>query len=338
MDLMWPARSPWNWLARLTRGHGTRPVRKRLGLEILEDRLAPAVTVLPPVDEDSARPAPATVGAILGTSFSDVDGDGGGLAVVAATGSGVWQFSLDDRTWTSMANLEPARALLLDESDQIRFVPAADWNGVAELTFHGWDRSAGLAGERADASTTGGATPFSEATGSATVSVTPSNDRPVLRTAATPVLPSLPAGAANPAGALVSSLLGGASDPDGDALGVALTALGAGGAWQFSLDGVSWNSTGAVSARNALLLPPTARLRLLPAEDFRGVTTFAFKAWDQTSGPGPRANTTDPAVKAFSTESETGFVSVGNQAPVLKPGSPVLPGGVEDSPAAFRVA
>src|SRR3569832_1393286 len=95
------------------------------------------------------------------------------------------------------------------------------------------------------------------------------NPAPVLDTGANPSFTPLLEGAANPAGDTVSSLLAGASDADGDALGIAITAVnGSLGTWQFSTDdGATWHTVLADlinSGTNALalLLGSSAKVRL----------------------------------------------------------------------------
>ena len=69
-------------------------------------------------------------------------------------------------------------ARLLNTSAKIRFVPNADWNGNATITYRTWNGTTGTNGGTADASSGGGA--FSASTATATVTVTAVNDALVL--------------------------------------------------------------------------------------------------------------------------------------------------------------
>lgn len=126
----------------------------------------------------------------------------------------------------------------------------------------------------------------------------------------------------------VAQLLGAnGSDPDGDLLGIAITAgtVTSAGTWQYSLDdGQTWLSPGPVSETNALLLGPTARLRFLPAPRVGGRATLTYRAWDQTNGSS--GSTTDLTASgatgfasAFSAASRTATQT--NVAPQLSSGN-----------------
>ncbi|HIJ79373.1 MAG: hypothetical protein OEY01_10465, partial [Desulfobulbaceae bacterium] len=85
----------------------------------------------------------------------------------------------------------------------IRFVPNADYNGTATLTFRAWDQSDGFTNDTSgiDVSVNGGSTAYSTASESLSITVTPVNDAPVLTTSAvlnytendiaTPIAPSI---------------------------------------------------------------------------------------------------------------------------------------------------
>jgi len=62
------------------------------------------------------------------------------LAGIAITGNaatsaqGVWQYSIDDgATWTAIAGVSDSNALVLKDTDQLRFLPnALNYNGPAD--------------------------------------------------------------------------------------------------------------------------------------------------------------------------------------------------------------
>jgi hypothetical protein len=187
------------------------------------------------------------------------------------------------------------------------------------------------------------------ATKAVAVGVTNVNDAPVLNTNFTPA-PALSIAANAPApvgaaGVLVSSLLGGVSDPDAGALrgmavvGTNTTVGGASGTLFFSLNGgSSWTSfgstsstAGVVSEAAALLLPSDANARLYfqPASGSTAATLtdlLTFRAWDQTSpanAAGTKVNiTATGATTAYSTASDTVALTVSavsGTPPVLQP-------------------
>ena len=97
------------------------------------------------------------------------------------TGNGSWQFSTDGGvSWTTFAAVSTSSARLLRDVDKVRYLPQADFNGAATITYHAWDQTTGSAGGTADLSTTGGATAFSTAADTASITVNPVNDAPVL--------------------------------------------------------------------------------------------------------------------------------------------------------------
>jgi len=166
---------------------------------------APTLTgggALPAVNEDTASPAGAAINT-LGIAAGDVDGT---VAVYAVVGNaanpatqGVWQYSTNGgANWFAIgAVADGPTALALSHFSLLRFVPAADFNGVpGALTIRALDNtytagqsSTGPTENRitVDTTTTGGATPISAATAAITTSITPVNDAPVLTaTAADP--------------------------------------------------------------------------------------------------------------------------------------------------------
>jgi hypothetical protein len=122
--------------------------------------------------------------------------------------------------------------------------------------------------------------------------------------------------AASISGTLASSIVtaSGSTDANGDALGIAVTAVDtANGQWQYSTDGGSnWLSLAGVTATAARLLGPAHLIRFVPNANFNSAiatTTASFKTWDQTSGTaGSTGDTT--AGDAYSTAAATATQSV----------------------------
>jgi len=157
------------------------------------------------------------------------------------------------------------------------------------------------------------------------VDVTAVNDAPTLADTAL-ALGGVAINAATPTGAvgtLVSTLVGGITDPDSGAVkGVAISATDTShGSWYYSTDGgATWSGIGAVTDTSALLLASDANTRVYfkPATDYAGTVTngLTLRAWDQTSGvAGGKVDTsTNGGATAFSTATDTVSVTV---APAL---------------------
>jgi hypothetical protein len=308
--------------------------------------LSPSLTS---IAEDTARPAGDAVASLLGDVTDPDTGALKGAAVVGLTGttSGFWQYSLNGgKTWKPLGDASLDEALLLRDTDKVRFVPGASFNGVVSLTFAAWDRTRGSAGGRADLalpSTTGGDRPFSTAVGTATLTVQPVHDAPVLNSRLHPTLPPVLPGATDPAGDTVASLLNGmVTDVDAGALqGIAVTSAPVtGGTWQLRLLGAAtWTDVGAVSATSALLLRPEDSIRFLPAAGFSGTVTLGYRAWDQTAGTDgtkvvPGASTAFSKVSALATLTVTAQPLLSTAVRPALP--PVLPGATD--PAGVSVA
>jgi ELWxxDGT repeat protein len=157
------------------------------------------------------------------------------------------------------------------------------------------------------------------------------NLAPVLNASGTASFGTVVEDATNPPGVLVSSILQGrASDPNGDALGIAIVGLGnpGKGKYQYSLNaGQTWTTMpSTLSETSALLLPPSAKVRFVPNANFNGVVKFWYRAWDQHDG---QAGSTFNVVgkqggagtvsAAFAVAQET--IQAVNDAPVINPGS-----------------
>ncbi len=308
---------------------------------VLDDSGAMTLTT---IDEDQITSVGDTVASIIasagGDRITDVNpGAVEGIALVATdNGNGSWQFSLDGGTnWSSVPSVSDTSALLLRDSDLLRFVPDTENGTTPTVTFRAWDQASGTAGTTVDASENGGATPFSTATETASMTVTDVNDAPVLDVTESPQLDGQYEDAPAPAGAvgtLITSLVDFASpsgqvdnvtDVDiGAVLGIAVTAADTtNGTWFYSIDnGANWNALGAVSDGSARLLAADTNTRLYfqPVADFNGqvASAITFRAWDQTSGAnGALADTTvNGTTTAFSTDSDTASLLV-NDAPVL---------------------
>ena len=161
-----------------------------------------------------------------------------------------------------------------------------------------------------------------------------SNNAPILINSVDPTLGTVLEGAANPTGVSVASMLvdGSITDPDGSAVeAIAITGLNTTlGSWQYSLNGgnhwLTIDASGINSQGNelALLLGPTAQLRMIPFGDLNGTLSDAitFRAWDQTSG------TQGQFVVITSTGGTSAFSDASDIASMIV-------AGVNDSPTFF---
>lgn len=254
------------------------------------------------VNEDASAPGGATVSTLFSGQFSDaLDNQnafaGGsspnafaGIAIVnnAETTQGSWQW-LNGGVWTDIASGNiAATALLLAGSTQLRFLPAANFNGaVPALTVRLVDDSGGAltSGNTVNLSvggSTGGTTRYSAATATVDTSINAVNDAPnVINGAAVTLTPAINEDNFAPAGQTINALfLSHFSDADDTVgvpsvdgfSGVAITAnaaTAAQGVWQYFTGGV-WTDLPAVTAGTAFLIAAADSLRFVPALNFNG--------------------------------------------------------------------
>jgi hypothetical protein len=330
--------------------------------------------VLTAENEDAGAPVGTPVSALVdfastpGGLDNVTDADANAQLGIAVTGAdtthGSWFYSTDGgANWNALGAVSDAAARLLaaDATDRLYFQPNADFNGTiaAAITFRAWDQtSSGGDGDAAPAVPSGGTTAFSNTTDTASLTILPVNDAPVLDAGKSPALTAENEDMPTPTGAVgtpVSALVDFASAPggldnvsDADAgaqLGIAVTGADVShGSWFYSTNGASWTPLGAVSNTSALLLTadPTDRLYFQPNTDFNGsiAAAITFRAWDRTSGSiGAFADTTTSGgTTAFSNTTDTASLTINpvNDAPVLDPGkSPVLTAENEDDGAPF---
>ena len=177
------------------------------------------------IAEDNSTNSGTLVSALTSGWISDVDDAAlSGIAVTAVDNTnGSWQYSLNSgSSWSNFGSptTSSARLLASDASTLIRFVPNADYNGNASITFRAWDHTGGSIGATADTTINGGASAFSINTANSTITVTAVNDAPLLdssgamtlttitedQTRPTPAIPSPPSSPAPAATALPTSI------------------------------------------------------------------------------------------------------------------------------------
>ncbi|MDB5905884.1 MAG: Laminin subdomain protein 2 domain protein, partial [Betaproteobacteria bacterium] len=276
------------------------PVARTLTLDVTAVNDAPVVAGTNDMAGINRNPVsnPGTLVADL-VSGHVSDSDAASLNGIAVTGvdntNGAWQYSTDGgSTWSAFGapGAATARLLAADVATFVRFVPNANFSGTVAngLTYKAWDETVGVVGGTGDTTASGGASAFSAAAVSASITVTASNTAPSL-TGSNNLAPVNEDAAAN-GGTLVSALIAGfASDADPGALtGIAVTAVdNTNGAWQYSLDsGGSWSAFGTPAASSARLLAADAStyVRFVPNADWNGTVNggITFSAWDRSTG------------------------------------------------------
>ncbi|MGB8687886.1 MAG: esterase-like activity of phytase family protein, partial [Microcoleus sp.] len=143
-------------------------------------------------DVPSASNTGTLVSALIAGAVTDPDtSDTQGIAVTATDNTnGSWEYSTDSgATWTAFGTPSTAAARLLAGNASIRFVPNADYNGSADITYQAWDGTTtnsgttttftnGGTGDISTASSIGGLAAFSTASETATITVNSVNDAP----------------------------------------------------------------------------------------------------------------------------------------------------------------
>ena len=277
-----------------------------------------AVVAVAGTNENTTSAGTAIATLLAAAGRADVDaGALAGLAVVATTGRGGWQYSTDGVAWTAVGSVSSANALLLGAGSQLRYVPDNDNGETATVGFVAWDQTSGTASSAttpryAAAGPGGGGSAFSSQSATAAIVVTAVNDAPVLDAAAARCWPRRPRTAArrsarsaprSPRWSTSRRRAGGVdnvTDVDtGALLGIAVTAADtANGSWFYTIDsGANWSRAGRRSATAApgCSLPTAAtRIYSSPIADCNGTLASAitFRAWDRSSGSnGALANT-----------------------------------------------
>jgi hypothetical protein len=286
---------------------------------------APVLTGADPlasIAEDASGNSGTSVSSLIAGHMTDADaGAVAGIAVTAVDGTnGTWQYSTDaGANWSNFGAPTDASARLLaaDANTYVRFVPNPDWSGTvaAGLTFRGWDRTAGIAGDTADASANGGNTAFSAASATSGITVIAVNDAP--------------AGASNTVTTVESSAFVfsagdfGFTDADGNALAaVKIASLPTAGT--LTDNGIAVTAGQFVSAADLT----AGLLRFTPAAGASGApyASFTFQVQDDGGSANGGADL-DPVARTMTVN-----VAPVNNAPVLS-GANDLGTIVEDSAA-----
>lgn len=126
-----------------------------------------------------SSPSYSILSRLLNSNVSDADSSAlKGIAIVEAppVTAGTWWYQLSGTTnWIIVHGVSPSSALLLPSSALLQFRPVAGFVGTAQLRFHAWDQSSGLAGGRfslISPRSSGGTMAFSVGVGIAELQVT----------------------------------------------------------------------------------------------------------------------------------------------------------------------
>jgi hypothetical protein len=279
---------------------------------------AGAIT-LPAIAENAPSKAVSVATLLKDAQATDVDrGEALGLALTSASGPGFWQYELPRGVWQNMpASLSAAAVLLLPSAALLRFNPAVNQSGSATLSWEAWDGTQGTAGETFALPTgNGGASAFSTASATATLTIKSSPQPPAWTAGSVALLPVRPTDI--PPGETVASIFGSVYADANPTVGIAITGVkGVGfGQWQYSTDGKSWTNVPSVSANQALLLTSSDFLRFLPNDKGLGTATLTAYAWD--GGGTGNAPVTRVRVQGSNFSSKTLIATcLVNDAPIL---------------------
>ena len=180
----------WGFSDQSTVGGTSAPAVENIQVDITRVNDAPVVNdsgvlQLTGITEDDLNNNGNTVAEILDSDTSvdpitDVDGDPEGIAITNFTGNGTWQFDTGTG-WTDVGSVSATNALLLGESDRLRYVPDGENGETATIVFQAWDQTdGGVSGTKVDPSVSGGTTAFSDQVEAATIMVSDVNDAPTV--------------------------------------------------------------------------------------------------------------------------------------------------------------
>ena len=258
----------------------------------VNDRPIVADAMLLPIAEDSLNPPGASLLALYGSTFVDIDTTANftGMMIVgnsATASEGIWEYSVDGTNWLAVGSVTATQGLVLDRYSLVRFTPAANYSGnPGDLSLYGVDDnwsggySFGTVRITADVMIAASDSAFSSNTAVLKTAVNTVNDTP---TAITPVAP-LQVNENSFPGAAVGTVLG--VDSDSTVLSYSLT-NDAGGL--FSIDA----NTGVIT------LAPGVSIDF-EANQFHSITV----------------QVTDPGLLSFSQALTVTVIDI-NEAPVL---------------------
>ena len=120
---------------------------------------ASGTMTLTTITEDQTTNSGDAVGSIVlsagGDRITDVDSVFAfeGFAVTGlASGNGSWEYTVNGINWFAVGSVSDSAALLLRDTDRLRFVPDGQNSTSGTVTFRAWDQTSGSAGTKADVS------------------------------------------------------------------------------------------------------------------------------------------------------------------------------------------
>ncbi len=261
---------------------------------------------------ENGSPYVATIASLLGSSVADADSSPAeGIAIFSVNlNGGTLEYSTDGSTWNTVPAVSATGALLLRETDRMRFTPSTANGGTSFIAYRAWDQTSGASGGFANITAHGGTTAFSTATDTITVNVSSVNDAPTVTNGASYTLTSTNEDTVS-SGTLASTILtnAGYADVDTGAIsGMAITGTTGSGTWQYSTNGSSWQNFGLVSNTNALLITSATLVRYIPDTVNGETATFTYRAWDRTTGTAS-TNTTASYTSTATNGGSTAFSS-----------------------------
>ena len=284
---------------------------------------------------ENGTPTPVVISTLLTGHYSDPDGSANskqGIAIVQVGGNGIWQYSTNGTAWTTIGTvlgrglgapqLSPTHALLLSAADSLKFTPAANWNGQANLFFLAWDGSQGKAGGTANASSAGGTTAFSVTAGDLALTVSPVPQWVGTGAHLTSIAPGVynPPSLTNPAGNTIASVFASYFQDSKPAVsvGVAVVSVPAtnNGLWQFSTNGGgTWTTIPGRLDHRGIAAVINRRNPLRAQEHLRRRRFAHCLAWDGSVGiDGKPGNPAKLGTQAFSPKTLTAAVAPVNHA------------------------
>jgi hypothetical protein len=290
----------------------------------------PIVTPSPvlKVAENSTNPQSLTIKTALTGHYSDAHSSKKeGIAVVSVDGNGTWQYSTNGSSWTAISSVSFSNALLLPATDMVRFLPAFDQFGEADLLYVGWDGSVGSAAGQANITAQGAGTAFSTAGGQFEAMVQSAPHAPGWSATTTTLTPVLPGGANT--GETVQAAFGTLFvDPSPVSANIAVTGLTGNGTWMYKLAHLSVPLPFPTSIKSgqAVLLKGADSIFFVPKASangapFTGEVSLNVRAWDGgggfTDGTTVTLNTTN-----FSTAVLTASLYF-NHAPMQHPSAQI---------------
>ena len=272
-------------------------------------------------------------------NVADVDIDAlTGVAICGMVGNGTWEYSDENQiNWIPFpTDISASKALLLCETDYVRYNPDYKNGETISITYRAWDQSNGTPGTQADSTVNGVNTAFSINTDTSTTVLQSMNDAPVI-TPAKQQLATITEDVTSDSFIVGEFTKDHIADVDINSVsGIAIEELKGHGTWQYSINnGSSWNAIPELNRptfrlhtmariNTVFLLRPEDRVRYIPDQENAEKAGIAFFAWDQTGNTaglyGTITNVTETGdIYPYSRDIDYAIVRVTpvNDAPVL---------------------